>query len=285
MSPSPEALQRRYSSIEQVYAEQNWSEVDRQSQQLLAELPDDPRDPLRQRLVLLLAHTRLYGSGEAEAAAQLYAAVAQADPEPALLDIAKQGLAQCAALCLPAPETLAPETPAAETPEPRSAAAAMPWLQELGNGGRVPAEVQELAPFQRAETLPVEVVEEPEQIEVALADPQRQELVTLELGDAAQAEAPEQPPSESAAPGQESAKPLRWPFVAGSIKKHLEEQNPPETEFLEPVGASASAEDRLALAASVLAPETPPEPAPVAVSYSPEELQELSRGLLRVELS
>lgn len=229
MSPSPEALQQRYSSIEQVYAEQNWPEVDRQSQQLLADLPDDPRDPLRQRLVLLLAHTRLYGSGDAEAASQFYGAVAAADPEPALLEIAQQGLAQCEALRPPGPEPVVAETAAAESSQPAAAPAATPWLQELGDGGAAQPQstvvAQQLAPFQRTEPLPVEVVEEPEQIEVALANREGLELVSLE------------------------AKPAE-----------LQEPSPP--------GRVSSA-----------------EPAPLPVGFSPEELQELSRGLLRAEFS
>lgn len=280
MSPSPEALQQRYSSIEQIYAEQNWPEVERQSQQLLADLPDDPRDPLRQRLVLLLAHTRLYGSGDAEAAGQLYGAVAAADPEPALLEIAQQGLAQCEALRPPNPQPVVEQTAAA-------AAAAMPWLQELGGGAAAQLEsappVQQQAPFQAAEPLPVEVVEEPEQIEVALADPERLELVTLEPNEAA--------PAETAQPGatdQDPAKPLRWPFMAGYVERRLEGQIPedPQPE-LEPELLDAAT----GVAASQPEEPLPPvavttaEPAPLPVGFSPEELQELSRGLLRVEFS
>ena len=73
--------------------------------------------------------------------------------------------------------------------------------------------------------------------------------------------------------------------MAGYIEKQLEGQTSAEAEPMEPARAAAPAQDSVAEAASVLAPETTPEPAPVAVSYSPEELQELSRGLLRVELS
>lgn len=93
--PAPEALQQRYAAIEQVYVEQNWREVEVQCQGLLSELADEPGDPLRQRLLLLLAHTLLYGTGDPAAAASLYAAVLEAGPEPVLAAMAEQGLSRC----------------------------------------------------------------------------------------------------------------------------------------------------------------------------------------------
>ena len=225
MTTSPNPLQQRYEAIERVYSERKWDVVIRLSEELILELPGDPADPLRQRLQLLLGHTYLYGYEDSATATGFYSRVRAATQEPVLRDIADQGLEQCASQAAPPATTLevGPGQPpvAASTGgqafpfgnEPvavgtaiASAGSAMPWLEQLG--GIEAAQVQ-------VPNLVVEVVDEPELIEVAQAD---------------------------AATAQE--------LEVAVSKESLTE---PEERFAEPVGGP-----------------------------SPEELAELSKGLLRV---
>ncbi len=141
MSLSPEIQQQRYAAIELAYSERRWPEVEQLSQDLLAEVPANPADPLRLRLELLLGHTRLYGLGDSSAARQHYACVLAHGTEATLRDIAQQSLDQCEQL----------ERPSQGDPSPVAEA---PLLAEI--------------------------VEEPEQIAVALADPQRRQELELE---------------------------------------------------------------------------------------------------------
>ena len=116
----PEVLQQRYAAIELAYSEQNWPEAEGLSQALLAELPQVSGDPLRQRLLLLLGHTRLYGMADTATARQHYGTVLAESEEPTLRDIAEQGLEQCLALEQPpaaaaaAPEAASDVTAAAK---------------------------------------------------------------------------------------------------------------------------------------------------------------------------
>jgi hypothetical protein len=253
MSPAPdprlEELQQRYAAIEQVYAAQDWPEVEARCRSLLAEIPDLPSDPLRQRVLLLLAHTQLYGSGDPAGAASLYRAVLAAEAETVLADMARQGLARCGEPCRQ-PEPPGDEPVGADAGEgmvPGQAVAvwygassepAMPWLQELSSTGIAqvkPVEPAVLrAPFQEpapgsspdqqtlgmdpgvpgwtlrrsadsavlpglrssaepeTTTEPVDVVAEPEQIDLALVDPERRNTITLEdLGAEARETAPD----------------------------------------------------------------------------------------------
>ena len=167
MTTSPHSLQQRYEAIERVYSERQWDDVARLSEELLLELPNEPADPLRQRLQLLLGHTYLYGYQDSSTAAGFYNRVRAATEEPLLRDIADQGLAQCARQIAP---TAAPV---------QTSGAAMPWLEQLS--GIEPAEVQ-------APNLMVEVVDEPELIEVAQADEAYSEELVVNLSEGSLAE-------------------------------------------------------------------------------------------------
>ena len=176
MTTSPNPLQQRYEAIERVYSERQWDDVARLSEELLLELPNEPADPLRQRLQLLLGHTYLYGYQDRATATGFYSRVRAATQEPVLRDIADQGLEQCANQ--PAPPATSLEVGSSQTPIAAStggqafpfgntpvavgtaiasAGSAMPWLEQLGGIEAVP-------------NLVVEVVDEPELIEVAQAD-------------------------------------------------------------------------------------------------------------------
>ena len=159
MTTSPHSLQQRYEAIERVYSKRQWDDVARLSEELLLELPNEPADPLRQRLQLLLGHTYLYGYQDRATANGFYSRVRAATQEPLLRDIADQGLAQCASQAAPPAKTL--EVKSGQTPVEPINNSAMPWLEQLGS--IVAAEVQ-------VPNLVVEVVDEPELIEVAQAD-------------------------------------------------------------------------------------------------------------------
>lgn len=247
MSPSPESQQERYAAIERFYAEQNWPEVEGQSQALLAELPADPAHPLRQRLLLLLGHTRLYGRGDQSAAARYYQEVLASNPEPVLRQIAEQGLQQSGQASTPAGQASPPLGA-----EPSGAASpAMPWLQASGSAIEA-----------------VEVVEEPEQIDVALADPSRQDLVTLEAEDQAEA--------------------LRWPFMPGYVEQRLEGSGPFSADPNQATPAGPDSPDQRSgstplQAGAVVEAGIRQSPPPSALS--PEQMADLSRGLLLVVIS
>ncbi|MCU0528902.1 MAG: hypothetical protein MUD04_05310 [Cyanobium sp. Prado107] len=155
MSLSPEILQQRYATIERLYSEREWPQVEALGEALLRDLPADPADPVRLRVELLLGHTRLYGMGVVNDARARYQTVLEHCSEVTLREIAEQGLQQC----LQVEQGNNPE-PAGNAPGQPSTAA-MPWMEELA----------------------VEVVDEPEQLDVAQSDPgRRQELELRELG-------------------------------------------------------------------------------------------------------
>jgi hypothetical protein len=249
MSPSPESLQERYAAIERFYAEQNWPEVEGQSQALLAELPADPAHPLRQRLLLLLGHTRLYGRGDQTAAARYYQEVLASNPEPVLRQIAEQGLQQSGQANAPAVQASSP-SPGAGPAGPGNPA--MPWLQP--SGGPIEA---------------VEVVEEPEQIDVALADPSRQDTVTV-------------------VEAKDQAAAMRWPFMPDYVEQRLEGSGPLNADPNQATPAGTGSPERPAESSPLQATamqdagiRQTPRPSPL----SPEEMADLSRGLLRVVIS
>ena len=172
MTTSPHSLQQRYEAIERVYSKRQWDDVARLSEELLLELPNEPADPLRQRLQLLLGHTYLYGYEDRATATGFYSRVQAATQEPLLRDVADQGLEQCASQAAPQATTLEVgsgqafpfgNAPVAVETAIASAGSAMPWMEQLG--GIEAAEVQVPVP-----NLVVEVVDEPELIEVAQAD-------------------------------------------------------------------------------------------------------------------
>ncbi|MCP9886971.1 hypothetical protein KBY96_03350 [Cyanobium sp. ATX 6A2] len=164
MSLTPEILQQRYATIERLYSEREWPQVEALSKALLGELPADPADPVRLRLQLLLGHTRLYGLGAVGDARDHYQAVLDNCNETTLREIAEQGLQQCTQVeegkSLPTPAEPAASLGeiAATAAATATGTAAMPWMEELT----------------------VEVVEEPEQLEVAQADPGSAEDLELE---------------------------------------------------------------------------------------------------------
>jgi hypothetical protein len=167
MSLTPEILQQRYATIERLYSEREWPQVEALSKTLLGELPANPADPVRLRLQLLLGHTRLYGMGALAEARGHYQAVLENCNETTLREIAEQGLQQCSQVeegkCLPSaaePAATVGEIAAAAAAAAggtAGGAAAMPWMEDLT----------------------VEVVEEPEQLAVAQADPASAEALEL----------------------------------------------------------------------------------------------------------
>ena len=170
MTASPESLQQRYEAIEGFYKGRQWDDVASLSEALLVELPDDPSHPLRQRLQLLLGHTYCYGYQDAQTATGFYSRVLAASEETMLREIAEQGLKQCINLADIA------VAPAEVTPDQSPAAkAATPWMEQLGEVGLTELGRSELGLTE------VEVIEEPELIELSQANPRTAEPVDLAI--------------------------------------------------------------------------------------------------------
>lgn len=240
MTAAPDSLQQRYETIERVYSERLWDDVAQLSEELLLDLPNDPGHPLRQRLQLLLGHTYLYGYQDAATATGFYSRVQAVTKEPVLLDIAAQGLEQCAS------QTVVPTTPGATTAGPEIANSgqvfpfnteavnpapantgtmpAMPWMEQLGGidpaAARVPsattAEPAPIAPtavtqpVKATEPLPelvVEVIDEPELIEVAQANPATAQELEIAIRTESPASVAEQPVANPSAPPVNSPSP------------------------------------------------------------------------------
>lgn len=299
-------LQKRYAAIELAYSDQNWEQSESLNQALLAELPDTPGDPLRQRLLLLLGHTRLYGKGDTAAAKQYYGSVLQQSEEATLREIAQQGLEQCLALEQPAPAATVEGNAATpwlqgdgdtETGATRrstapavAGGAAAPWLQRAATGDTSPEAIapgSTAAPDSTAATsgidnnnadpgavtaassapvepvvetaaaaaadptataatpaaaavgaptpqqplageetsLTVEIVEEPEQIAVAQADPRRREELDLQepllIGTAALSTAQASEPEPPAAREEELSEELLQEFSRNLLRLRL----------------------------------------------------------------
>jgi len=151
VTASPESLQQRYEAIEAFYNERQWDAVASLSEALLEELPDNPSHPLRQRLQLLLGHTYCYGYQDGQTATAFYSRVLAASDETMLRQLAEQGLEQCISL--------------ADIAAGPAATAATPWMEQFSEGGLTE----------------VEVIEEPELIELAQADPRTAESIELSI--------------------------------------------------------------------------------------------------------
>lgn len=182
MTASPESLQQRYEAIEGFYNGRQWDDVASLSEALLVELPDDPSHPLRQRLQLLLGHTYCYGYQDAQTATGFYSRVLAASEETMLREIAEQGLKQCinlADIAVAPAEVIPDQSPAATAATSATAVsagtAATPWMEQLGEVG--------LTELGRSEVglTEVEVIEEPELIELAQANPRTAEPVDLAI--------------------------------------------------------------------------------------------------------
>ncbi|MFN7678165.1 MAG: hypothetical protein ACK5QW_06155 [Cyanobacteriota bacterium] len=110
--PERDDLHQRYDVIEKAYCEGRWSLVIEAGTTLLRELSDRGDGPggtaLVHRTQLLIAHTLLHGYGDREAAEDVYEAVRQGGAEPALRQIAEEGLDQCHE---PLPSPLGDEEP------------------------------------------------------------------------------------------------------------------------------------------------------------------------------
>ena len=201
MTASPESLQQRYEAIEGFYNERQWDDVASLSEALLVELPDDPSHPLRQRLQLLLGHTYCYGYQDAQTATGFYSRVLAASEETMLREIAEQGLKQCinlADIAVAPAEVIPDQSPAATAATSATAAtavsagtAATPWMEQLGEVGlgEVPQPELGLAELGLTE---VEVIEEPELIELAQANPRTAEPVDLAIFPLAAKPSPEE---------------------------------------------------------------------------------------------
>jgi hypothetical protein len=200
----------RYAAIERLYSLGQWQQVLDESEALLAGLTGNNASSLRQRLLLLQGHTRLHGLGQIDAASALYQQVLDSQPEPVLLAVAQQQLARAQTMTETADPAVepavepAPREPtllsqafpftaeAVGTAPPGQPAAAAPWLESSSQPKPEPApqpQADAPAPAPPWLTEPpaaaptpvevIEVIEEPEQIAVHQADPDRAQIVDL----------------------------------------------------------------------------------------------------------
>ena len=200
----------RYAAIEAAYRSGDWDTVLEQGTVLnrkLARVGGANAQALRQRLELMLAHTHLYGFGDAKSAQGHYQALLNQPVEASLRQMAEEGLQQCrdrvAATASdsgdPATTMLDPGDGASaqEPPNPsesQRATAAEPWLADLNanhsatdTSNRQPTNPSDRASQSRVEangpnpgaTLIPEVIEEPELLEVHQADSRLAEEVEL----------------------------------------------------------------------------------------------------------
>jgi hypothetical protein len=177
----------RYAAIERLYSLGQWQQVLDESEALLAGLTGNNASSLRQRLLLLQGHTRLHGLGQIDAASALYQQVLDSQPEPVLLAVAQQQLARAQTMT----ETADPAVEPAVEPapgEPTLLSQAFPFTAEAV-GTAPPGQPAAAAPWLESSSQPpaaaptpvevIEVIEEPEQIAVHQADPDRAQIVDL----------------------------------------------------------------------------------------------------------
>ena len=180
MTAPPESIQERYATIERLYSEREYPQVEALSEALLLDLTDSPNDPVRQRVMLLLGHTRLYGMGDPAGAEGYYSALLRSEAELMLRQIAEQGLEQCQAASSPPPMAgEATGLPDQETLETQSAGTEPPEGQTFPITPTAPAAEDAAAATPWLEPAAFDVVEEPDQIEVAMADPERRDDIEV----------------------------------------------------------------------------------------------------------
>ncbi|MBM5827700.1 MAG: hypothetical protein FJ050_06545 [Cyanobacteria bacterium M_surface_7_m2_040] len=269
--------QERYAAIERQYSQGQWQEVLSSSTALLAELPEQPGDPLRTRVILLQGHTLLYGLGQIAEAAAIYRQVLDSQPEPVLQSIAQQELERClgsmaAAVDAPSPVSKATDQPDAGSAFPFAAQAvgstpagqpvsAMPWLDALGgvdpaatlappgDAAQPPWLTMASTPEQPPQPEPPAQALEPESQEIAVAPAASGDVIAADV-----IEEPEQIEVQQADPGR-----------------------------AEVVDLAPAAEPAMTPAAAALeAVEASSEPG--KPRWSPAEEAELARGLLTVAL-
>lgn len=203
-----------YAAVEAAYRNGDWDTVLEQGAVLnrrLARAGGANVQALRQRLELMLAHTHLYGFGNAESAQRHYQALLNQPVEASLRQIAEDGLKQCGDhVVAPADRSGDPETSTAGPSERETSqgsdqpdasegsAAAEPWLNDLNSNRATAANTTtmtgktsyssaeartgmaaETNGLTLGETLVPEVIDEPELLEIHQADPSLAEEVEL----------------------------------------------------------------------------------------------------------
>jgi hypothetical protein len=316
--PLPDDTAQRYAELEKAYVEEHWSTVLTNGQTLLEaiETSDDPQaEGLANRVRVLLGHTHLYGLAEPEVAEDYYRSVLGSRAEPELRRIAAEGLQQClrprtlreqpaqagdAGMVSDAPIAPPAGAPinasadpflaavlasgAATTAAPGTATApATPWLADVPQDlvAPAPAGALELIP-----SLEVEVVEEPELVEVAQADPNLAEELELELSRIRERRAAAAAAAAAKPAGQEDLEQEDLEEDAASIEA-LEELSAPPTDI-----SAGEQGDRFAAAISAAlegveapaaqaTPRRATAPAPDLSGEDPELVASLLRVVIR----
>lgn len=219
-SPAESSQFDFYEAVEAAYRNGDWDTVLEQGTVLnrkLARAGGTNVQALRQRLELMLAHTHLYGFGNAESAQRQYQALLYQPVEASLRQMAEDGLKQCQErIAAAAGDRDDPEAAVAELSEREASTgsdqpsrsegstAAEPWLSDL-NTSRTTADSPRSQPTTTTdntfnpsaqpqtgrpaatnglglgETLIPEVIDEPELLEVHQADPRLADELELSL--------------------------------------------------------------------------------------------------------
>lgn len=267
LPPDPAA---RYAELEQAYTEDRWADVVRLGEGLVTDLSGSgpiSQPELLGRAQLLLGHAHLYGLADPSAAQPHYRDVLAFSTDANLRQLAETALASCGDPPSNAGEPEAPNEPdsflavvdaARQTSQSPTTGAAAPWLAEASP----------------QPNLEVEVVEEPELVEVAQADPSLAEELELELS---QIRERRQSARQDGAKTTERIAP-----ELGSAAGLTARAQAPETNVQAPGTNIRPFETKTPVAA----PKTGPENVAVAGSAASrlDQDEELERCLLRVVL-
>ena len=307
---------RRYGEVEAAYTSRRYTQALNDGLSLLQDLEDPANQPLRMRLLLLLAHTWLYGLEDQDSAAVAYRQVAEESEEPALQEIAAEGLSRSRPSEQPVPTPTLQENAdspdhdalgarsisqepashafgAAAKPEPEVLGSAAPWLRDLTpRGDQDPAyptkrlQPEALAPFQQPQARTAATGSKADRptsdldLTANQADPPWQEPAKDPSGSSTPgwiANTSPSVPSSSTVTGH----PMVTPSSLTRSNATIDSGAGPQTR--EPaIARQPSSPERNNRPAAM--PEAEPLIMPSTLSFSPEEEQELAKGLLLVVL-
>ena len=262
-----ESISQAYAALERLYSEGRWSDAEAAGQALLAMEPGVSAH-WRQRVLLVLGHTQLYGLADPAAAAALYQQVLELGSDPMLRDIAAAGLAQCQPVS-------APEQPPAR-PD------ATPWLTES------PADTAAIAPGGKPALKATKTGEVTETAEATNPGQVTRPGKTTHLGqinNLLQANSPEQADSFGQTNSLvQAAETLFSDFVQPvQIAERAQIDFPPQQLIGEQLQEQLQKHPELQLEEPFLEePFEEPLQEPSSQSLSPEDQAELALGLLRV---
>lgn len=172
----------RYAELEQAYTEDRWADLVRLGDALVKDLKGSAsgrHQELLGRAQLLIGHATFYGLGNAGGAQPHYRDVLASSPDDNLKQLATTALKNCEEALAAERESQTEEAP--KGPDSFLAVVDAARQRSLGTSSAGTAATPWLANENAQPRLEVEVVEEPELVEVAQADPSLAEELELEL--------------------------------------------------------------------------------------------------------